>query len=46
MIEIIVYLKSDYSINKSIWVEESLSKDEITDIVNEKFKLWYYYDIM
>lgn len=45
MIEVVVYLKEDYSINQSIWVSNLLSKEEITKIVNSKFKKWYYYDI-
>lgn len=46
MIEIVVYLKRNYSKNESIWVDSNLTKDEITKIVNEKFKLWYFYDVL
>lgn len=46
MIEVVVYLKEDYSINESIWVDRELSKEEITKIVNNKFEEWYYYDIL
>lgn len=45
MIEIIVYLKKDYSKNKSIWVNGNLSKKEILKIINSYFKVWYFYDI-
>jgi hypothetical protein len=45
MIEVIVYLSEDYSINESIWVDKKLSKQEITKIIDSKFKKWYYYDI-
>lgn len=45
MLEIIVYLKEDYSINESIFVSENLSKEEITELVNQKFETWYYFDI-
>jgi hypothetical protein len=43
--EIIVYLTEDYSVNESIWVDADLSRLEITSIINEKFSVWYYYDI-
>jgi hypothetical protein len=46
LIEVVVYLKIDYSENKTIWVNKGLNKEEITKIVNQKFKEWYYYDII
>lgn len=46
MTEIVVYLKKDYSENKSIWVDNNLTKEEITKVVNDKFIEWYYYDIL
>lgn len=46
MVEVVVYLTEDYSKNESIWVNNELTKDEITKIVNEKFDKWYYYDIL
>jgi hypothetical protein len=46
MVEVVVYLKLDYSENESIWVDNDLTKEEITKIVNEKFDTWYFYDIM
>jgi hypothetical protein len=46
LIEVVVYLKKDYSENKSIWVNSELDKEEITKIVNQQFKEWYYYDII
>jgi len=46
MVEVVVYLTEDYSKNESIWVGRELTKEEITKIVNEKFKVWYYYDIL
>lgn len=46
MVEVVVYLTKDYSKNESIWVGRELAKDEITKIVNDKFKVWYYYDIL
>lgn len=46
MTEVVVYLELDYSRNESIWVDNKLSKDEITALVNEKFPVWYYYDII
>lgn len=46
MIEIVVYLNVDCSKNESIWVDSDLTKDEITDIVNDRFDKWYFYDIL
>jgi hypothetical protein len=46
MIEVVVYLTEDYSINESIWVDNGLSKEDITKLVNTNFKTWYYYDIL
>jgi hypothetical protein len=45
VIEVIVYLKEDYSINESIFVSDKLSIEEITELVNQKFETWYYLDI-
>jgi len=44
--EVVVFLTQDYKLNESIWVSSELTKDEITDKVNKKFKEWYYYDIL
>ena len=46
MVEVVVYLTEDYSKNESIWVCRELTKEDITKIVTEKFKVWYYYDIL
>ena len=46
MKEVVVYLKQDYSKNESIWVNGDLTKEQITKEVNDKFKEWYYYDIL
>lgn len=46
MVEVVVYLTEDYSKNESIWVGNELSKEEITKVVNNKFDIWYYYDIL
>ena len=46
MVEVIVYVLPDYSKSESILVKSSLSKKEITEIVNKTFVVWYYYDIM
>lgn len=45
MVEIVVYLKKDYSISKSIYVASESTKEQITDEVNKVFDTWYYYDI-
>ena len=46
MVEVAIYLTHDYSINESIWVDLSLTKDQITQIIDSKFETWYYYDIL
>ena len=46
MIEIVVFLNQDYSKSKSIWVNSESSKDEITQIVDNTFDTWWYYDII
>lgn len=46
MVEIVVYLKRDYSENESIWVSKDLTHEEITILVNDKFKEWFFYDII
>lgn len=45
-VEVVVFLTEDYSINKSVYVPSDLTKDKITDKVNEEFgNEWYFYDI-
>lgn len=44
MEEVVVYLKLDYSINESIYVRRELTNEEVTQIVNENFNEWCYYD--
>lgn len=46
MYKIIVYLKEDYSLNETLYLSGDLTKDEITKEVNQKYKEWYYYDII
>jgi len=46
MYEVVVYLKEDYSLNETIYVSGDLTKEEITEKVNEEYKEWYYYDII
>ena len=43
--EIVVYLEEDYSKFEVIYLHEDLSPEEITEKINEKFDIWYYYDI-
>ena len=43
MKEVVVYLKQDYSENETIWVGSELTKNEITKLIDSKFKEWYYY---
>lgn len=46
MVEIIVYLNEDYSINESIFVTKGLTKEEIKVIVDDNFEVWYYFDVV
>lgn len=46
MIEIVVYLSADYSKNESIWVSDGMTKDQITEIIDDKYDEWYYFDII
>lgn len=46
MLEIVVYLKEDYSKSQRIWVSGNLDKDAITKIVDSKFDEWFFYDII
>ena len=46
MQQVVVYLKQDYSENKTIYVSGDLTKEEITVIVNDTFDIWFYYDIL
>ena len=46
LIEIVVFLKPDYSVSERIWVDSSLTREEINKKVNEVFGEWYYYDIV
>lgn len=46
MKEVVVYLTEDYSKNETIWVNGDLTKEQITEVVNEQFAEWYYYDIV
>lgn len=45
-IEVVVYLKPDYSSNESFWISSELSRQEITEEVNKRFKQWHTYDIL
>ena len=37
LIEVVVYLKQDYSKSESLYVRENLTKDQITKAVNKKY---------
>lgn len=45
--EIVVYITNDYSKNESFHVDAKCTKEEITEMVNDKFgpEGWWYYDI-
>ena len=45
MKEIIVYLNQDYSVNETIYVDELLDREEITQQVNDNFSDWWSYDV-
>ena len=45
MIEVVVWLKEDYSESDNFYCSNTLSKEEITTEVNKRYKVWYYYDI-
>lgn len=45
MKEITVYLTQDYSVNETIYVDELLDREEITQQVNTSFADWWSYDI-
>lgn len=46
MIEVVVYIKKDYSVNKSIFLPSNSTKEDIKIKVNSKFAEWYFYDII
>lgn len=43
--KITVFLSRDYTNSESFYMDKSYNKDQITDEVNKRFKMWYYYDI-
>ena len=45
MKEITVYLNQDYSVNETIYVDELLDREEITQQVNDNFADWWSYDV-
>ena len=44
MVEIVVWLKADYSQSETIEVPANSTRDEIRKILNSRFKIWYYFD--
>tara|TARA_R110000772_G_scaffold46246_6_gene105609 strand:- start:2649 stop:2975 length:327 start_codon:yes stop_codon:yes gene_type:complete len=44
--EIVVYIKSDHSENRSIWMSKSSTKNQITKNIDILFREWYFYDIL
>jgi len=46
LIEVVVYLDENLTRNESIWVRPHLTKEEITNEVNNRFSWWFSYDIL
>lgn len=44
-LKIVVFLTKDYKKSEVFYVDEELTKDEITNEVNKRFDIWWYYDI-
>jgi len=44
MVEIVVWLDPEYKTNETIEVPANSTRDEILAILNDRFKIWYYYD--
>lgn len=45
MNKIVVWLKEDYSESAKFECSSTLTKEQITEEVNKRYKVWYYYDI-
>lgn len=45
MYKIVVWLKEDYSESAEFECSNTLTKEQITEEVNKRYKIWYYYDI-
>lgn len=45
MQKIVVYLKQDYSESDEFECPNSWNKEQITEEVNKRYKIWYFYDI-
>ena len=45
MVKIVVWLKEDYSEADEFECSNTLTKEQITEEVNKRYKMWYYYDI-
>ena len=45
MNKIVVYLTKDYKEAVSFYLPLGVSKSYITQEVNNRYKIWYYYDI-
>lgn len=45
MLKIVVWLKEDYSEADKFECSNTLTKEQITEEVNKRYKVWYYYDI-
>ena len=46
MREVVVYLSLDYTKSESIFVDKILTKEEITEVVDNIYDQWFYYDII
>ena len=45
MDKIVVFLRKDYSLCDYFYVQTGLTKEQITEEVNKRYPIWYYYDI-
>ena len=42
---IVVWLTSDYSKSDEFTCEATLTREQITELVNAKYPIWHYFDI-
>ena len=45
MLKITVWLKQDYSESDDFYCSNTLTKQEITEEINKRYNVWYYYEV-